>query len=187
MEKPQGNALDVFEQFHQIGRGLVKLPVAGEKSAVFVAVGIAQHNVLLTTRVTHQFGNAGQLVKRLHDRGSATQVFNRFKKRHHNQACLAILGQGAVKQPGFFLNHQHFKQITHAFSVADNCMSNGFLAKALSDQACRFKNSQLTFGKIGILSMLVAQAACITQQGQQELDLFRFFKFFVARFQPRPA
>jgi hypothetical protein len=48
------------EQFHQRDLGAVQLPVAGEDAAVLVAVGVAQHDVLLAAAALHQRATPGR-------------------------------------------------------------------------------------------------------------------------------
>ena len=84
MKKPQRDARQVIKKSGQGGGGLIELPVAGEKSAIFIAVGVAQHDVLLAPRSPHQVTDARKIIESLHDGCCKAQVFNRFKKRHND-------------------------------------------------------------------------------------------------------
>jgi len=88
---------------HQRNLGPVQLPVAGEDAAVFVAVGVAQHDVLLGAAALHQRGNAGQGVKLAHDGCGIAQVFDGLEQRHHDQVVGCMRVQRATQQPDFLL------------------------------------------------------------------------------------
>ena len=60
VEEAQGDAIEGSEHPGQRRGGAVKLPGAGEEPPVLVAVGIAQHDVLLAARAPDQPGNAGR-------------------------------------------------------------------------------------------------------------------------------
>ncbi len=134
------------EQFHQRNLGAVQLPVAGENPAVFVAVGVAEHDVLLAVAVgvsaLHHGAHAGQGVVVAHDGRGVAQVFNGFKQRHHDQVAGGVFLQQAVHQAGFFLQQQHLQQVADCFGVADDGVANGVRAKALAPAAGVVKNRQ---------------------------------------------
>ena len=145
------------KQLYQRNLGTVQLPVAGEDAAVFVAVRVAQHDVLLATAALHQRGNAGQGIKLPHDGCGVAQVFNGFKQRHHNQIAYGdqwvgrsrcnmpsgVAAQHAAHQAHFFLQQQHFQQIAHGLGVADDVVANGVCAETLAHQLGRRKDGQL--------------------------------------------
>ena len=128
MKQTQSDAVFFFqglEHTHQGQLGLVKRPVAGEDAAVFVAVRVPQHDVLFAAAAFHHGRNAWQGVIVAHDVRRLLQVFNRFKQGRDNQFSRDLVVQGAVQQACFFLQHQHFQQIAHAFGVADDGVANG--------------------------------------------------------------
>ena len=128
MEQTQSDAVlffQLFEHIHQGQLGLVKRPVAGENTAVFVAVRIAQHDVLLAAAAFHHGRDARQGVVATHDVGRLLQVFDGFKQGRHDERCQRFIVQTAVQQASLFLQHQHFQQITHALCVADDGVAYG--------------------------------------------------------------
>ena len=89
---------------------LVNLPIAGEKARVFVAIGVAQHQLL---QGLHVFSNpreqlAVQAVveQLLHHRGRALKVLHRFKQRHHEQVGMLC---SWIHKAGFFGQQQHLQ------------------------------------------------------------------------------
>ncbi len=61
--------------------GLVELPAGGQETAILVAVGIAEHDLLNAAAVVEQacvFGEAQELI---HHRAAMAQILDRFKER----------------------------------------------------------------------------------------------------------
>ena len=96
-------AAEFVKHLDQRDLGAVQLPVAGEDAAVFVAVRVAQHDVLLAATALHQRGHAGQCIEVAHDGPGVAQVFNGFKQRHHDQVAHRVGVQSAAQQTHFFL------------------------------------------------------------------------------------
>ena len=67
VEEPQRDMRPFFEQLRELRRRPVELPIRGEEAAVLVAVGIAQHDVLLGPGGFDQSLDAGQTVELPHD------------------------------------------------------------------------------------------------------------------------
>ena len=84
MKQTQGDAVFFFEMLEHIDQcqfSLVERPVAGEDATVFVAVRIAQHDVLLAAAALHHGGDAGQGVIAAHDVRGLLQIFYGLKQR----------------------------------------------------------------------------------------------------------
>jgi hypothetical protein len=73
------------EKLDQIDLGAVQLPVAGEAAAVLVAVGVAEHDVLLCAAAHHHGCDAGQRVEGPHDRCGVAQVADGFEQWRDDQ------------------------------------------------------------------------------------------------------
>ena len=152
------------KHFHQRDFGAVELPVAGEDAAVFIAVRVAQHDVLLAPAALHQRGHALQCVKRAHDGRGIAQVFDGFKQRHHDQIAHRVQVQGAAQQAGLFLQQQNFQQIAHAFGVADDVVADGLCAKAFAHDPRHRKNRLFGLGMRRIGCALHLQRTRVLQQ-----------------------
>ena len=88
MEHPQLDAVrggQLVKQLDQCNLSAVQLPVAGENTAVLVAVRVAQHDVLFATTALDLLRHARQGVELAHDGCGVAQVFDGFKKGHDNQ------------------------------------------------------------------------------------------------------
>ena len=188
MEQTQSDAVlffQLFEHIHQGQFGLVERPVAGENAAVFVAVRVTQHDVLLAAAAFHHGRDARQGVVAAHDVGRLLQVFDGFKQGRHNQLGLSPAVQTALQQAGFFLQHQHFQQITHALGVADDGVANRLRAKVVPDLPRSFKNPQFRHA-VGAVSMVRdAQGAGVVQHLHQQGLPCCFIQLGVVGFQAR--
>ena len=70
MEQAQGDAVQCFQRVEDIDQGnfgLIKRPVAGEDAAVFVAVRVAEHDVLFAAATRQQRRHARQCKIVAHD------------------------------------------------------------------------------------------------------------------------
>jgi hypothetical protein len=130
------------EQVDQRDLGAVELPVAGEDAAVLVAVGVAQHDVLLGAAALDQLGDAGQRVELAHDGRGIAQVFDGFEQRHDDQVVGGVAVQRAVHQADFLLQQQHFQQVAHGFGVADDVVADRLFAEAGARRAGGFENRE---------------------------------------------
>ena len=139
----------------------VKLPVACKDAAIFVAVGVAQHDVLLGTRALDQIGDARQCIELTHDACRVAQVFDRFKQRNHDQVDSGVVIQCAAHQANFFLKQQDFQQVTDCFGVADDVVTNGLSSIGSPSQASFFKNRQLRLSMVRVVGTWNAQGPCV--------------------------
>ena len=188
MEHAQLNTVvigQVVKQVNQRDLGAVQLPVAGEDATIFVAVAIAQHDVLLATAFLDHLGNAGQLVVAAHDGLGIAQVFNGFKQGHHDQVANRPILQRAAHQAHFFLQQQHFQQIAHRFGVADDAVANGFAALQLAQAVGGLENAQFAARMVRVFSANHTQRARIFQQAHQQRTFGVFLQRAIARLQPR--
>ena len=176
MEQPQPHrplGLQCRKYFDQRGLGAIQLPVAGEEAAVFVAVAVAQHDVLLTARATDQGTDAGQSIKALHDPRSVAQVGNGFEQRHDDQITAGVRVKRATHQSGFLLQQQDLQQVADFFGVRDDVVPDGGIAKLPPQLASQIKDGQLGNREIGIHRSLDAQPTGIVQQVQQQCAALR--------------
>ena len=173
------------EEFDEGDLGAVQLPVAGEDTAILVAVAVAQHDVLLAAAALHQCSHAGQGIELAHDGRGVAQVFDGFKQRHHDEVVLGLGVQGPVHQAHFLLQQQHFEQIAHRFGVADDVVANGFMAKALTHHPGGFKDGQLALGVGRILGAHHTQRARVVQQLDQQRALGGLLQARVVRLDAR--
>ena len=132
------------EQFDQRRAGAIQLPVAGEKSAVLVAVAVAEHDVLHRAGARDHAGDAGQRVKAAHDGGGIAQVADLFEQRHDDQIVHGVGVQRPAHEPGFLLQHQHFEQIAHVFGVR-----NDVVAQCLAPVAREHGGGGFEYGELG--------------------------------------
>ena len=79
----QAQAHLVFgKQFHQSLLGLIQHPLAGYITAVFIAVGIAEHDFLNIAAAGEQVAVPRQGEKMIHHADALLQRFDGFKQRH---------------------------------------------------------------------------------------------------------
>ena len=73
----------------QIAMGAEDLPRGGQHAAVFVRVGVAEHDLLPVVPGVEQLAIVGPAPKLAADGGRVAQVFNGFEERHRHQAGIA--------------------------------------------------------------------------------------------------
>ncbi|MNV30605.1 hypothetical protein D3C71_1218820 [compost metagenome] len=171
MEHAQLDAVaggEFVEEFDKGDFSAVQLPVAGEDAAVFVAVAVAEHDVLLATAALHQRRHAGQCIELAHDGRGVAQVFDGFEQRHHDEVVLGLGVQGSIHQAHFLLQQQHFEQVAHRFGVADDVVADGFVAEALAHDAGGFEDGQLALCMGRVFGTHHAQGAGVVQQLDQQ-------------------
>ena len=122
------------EEFGERGRGAIELPDARDDSAVLVAVGIAEHDVLRRAGIGDERGDPRQRIEIAHDRRGVAQVFDRLEERRddqiHGSRGDILRGERAVHQAAFLLQEQHLQQIAHRLRVRNDVMADRFVAEA---------------------------------------------------------
>ena len=81
VEQPQPDAV-TLEHLDQPDLGLVQLPARGEKAAVLVAVGIAEHHLLHGAAAVDQPAVIVQRQQPVHDAGGGLQILDGLEQRH---------------------------------------------------------------------------------------------------------
>ena len=160
-------AAQLVEQGHQGQLGAVKLPVAGENAAILVAVGIAEHDVLLAAAALDHGGHARQAVEVAHDARRIAQVLDGLEQRHGNQAGHGVGIERAAQQAHFLLQHQHFQQVADRFGVADDGMTNGGSPMAFTHVAGSLEDVQLLQRERLVLGIGHTQRTCFVERPQQ--------------------
>ena len=104
--------------------GAEDLPGAGEHAAVFVGVGISQHDLLRIAPGLQQPAIAGRLPQLAADGRRVAQIFNGFEQRNRHQARVGATALHAhAAQPR---KPNHIEHIFGARSAADHVVTNGF-------------------------------------------------------------
>ena len=136
VKQPHRNIGLAGEELRQRRRGAVKLPNARENAAVLVAVGIAQHDVLLGARVGDELGDSRQRIEVSHDRRGVAQILDGLEQRHDDQIRRDDAGvariERAVHHAAFLLQQQHFQKIADGLGVADDVMADRLVAVGLA-------------------------------------------------------
>ena len=70
------------EHLNERGLGLVEFPARGQKPAILVAVGIAEHDFLRAAAAVEQARVFGQAQQFIHHIAATAQIFDRFEQRH---------------------------------------------------------------------------------------------------------
>ena len=102
-----------LEHIDQPNLGLVKLPARGDKAAVLVAVGIAEHHFLLAAARLHQAAVFRQRQGAVHHGGAVAQILNRLEQRHDVHRAAAF----RRNQPGFLQQHGDLEQVGDALAL----------------------------------------------------------------------
>jgi hypothetical protein len=157
---------ELIEQADQRDLGAVELPVAGENAAVLVAVAVAEHDVLLSTRALHQPGHPGQRIELAHDARGIAQVVDGLKQRHHDQVGHRRTIECAAQQRHLLLQQQHFEQIANRLGVADDVVADGRLAVAAAHEPGGLEDGQLALRVGAVLGGGHAQHPRIVEQAQ---------------------
>jgi len=127
MEKAQDHtviALERGEQFDQCELGAIQLPVAREYATVFVAVAVAEHDLLLGTTAFHHREHARQRIEPAHDRSGFAEICNGLEQGHDDEVAAGVRIERPTQQADFFLQQQHLEQIAHSLGVADDAMAD---------------------------------------------------------------
>ncbi len=95
VKEPQADAA-LARHLVQGAMGAEDLPGAGEHAAVFVGVGVAEHDLLGVAPGFQQLPIAGRLPELAADGGRVAQIFNGFEERHRHQARVARIGAAAL-------------------------------------------------------------------------------------------
>ena len=163
-----------IENAHQFGLGAIQLPVAGKKTAVLVAVAVAQHDVLLGPRAHHHVQHTRQRVEVAHDAGRVPQIANGFKERHHDQIALRACIEFTAHQAGFFLQHQQFEQVAHVFGVRDDVVTQGGPTISAQHVARQIEDGEFAYGKRAVGCMAHPQRTRFMQQLHEHSAFARF-------------
>ena len=174
----------LVEQLHQRDLGPVQLPVAGEDSAVLVAVAVAQHDVLLGTRPLHQLRDSGQCIELAHDGSRVAQVRDRLEQGHNDQFRGCHVVQRSAQQSDLLLQQQHLQQVAHRFGVADDVVPNRLGAELLAHPPRHFKDRDLVLAVLRISCPYDPQRPRIGEQIHQQLALVRFRHLAVVSLHP---
>ncbi len=183
VEQPQGDAmlgLELLELLGQRDLGAIQLPVGGEEAAVLVAVGIAQHDLLLAAGALHQPRDAGQGIEVAHDGRGVAQVFDGFEQRRHQQLGVAVVAaQGAVEQPRLLLQQQQFKQIADGLGVRDDVLADGAWAEVSPGAVGSVEHGQFAARPVGIDVVRQTQRTRVVEAADEQRLLGGFVKMTV--------
>ena len=118
----------------QVAMGAEDLPRAGQHAAVFVGVGVAEHDLLPVVPGGQELAIVGTAPQLAANGRRVAQVFDRFEERHRHQAGIEpglrpILQRDAAEPR----QAHHGQHIFHRCGAADDVLANGFGRAAVLD------------------------------------------------------
>jgi len=146
MEEAEPDAM-ALEHLDERDLGLVELPARGEKAAVLVAVGIAEHHLLGHPPALQQpavLWNREQLV---HDPAAFAQVADRLEERHDVDVETRL---GRAQQPRLLEEEGRLEHVGDAVRLRDHIVRHRCRAVAPMRLAGGVEDRQLRRGLLGI-------------------------------------
>ena len=130
MKEAQGDAV-LFRRLRKLRLGDIELPVRGEVAAVFVAVRIADHHLLLISAQRHiaPINRIGQ--QRLQHLRGILQIFDRFEEWHDIHLGAAAV-TGELGQACFFCQQQNGQNIRDSGCHRENTRPKRLSTQCLS-------------------------------------------------------
>ena len=171
VKEPQAHAAR-RENFAQANFCAIQAPGRSEVAAIFVAVRIAQHNLLRGRGglLLEQGFDKRQIEPLRHDGRRGFKIADGFKERNHVHR--QVLGR---HQARFFEEQQHFKQVRHRLAMGDDVIRCCRCTKALVHGCRHVDDGELTLGFWRIAGAVNREQARLHQLLQKQ-GLARLFR-----------
>ena len=164
-----------FEEFDQAQFRLIETPRAGHVAAVFVGIGIAEHDFLNVVAALQQVAVPFVAEHGFHDGAGVFEGFDGFEEGDDVDAALrfAVFNR---QQAAFFEQQREGEQVAGLFAVGDDALGNGVLAEFVFDVARFVENRHFAAGVFAVSDERAGQRPLVFQLAQQDGLFFRFGK-----------
>ncbi|MNC28040.1 hypothetical protein D3C75_762320 [compost metagenome] len=155
----------------EVLQGQAQLPVSGEHTSVLIAVGVAQHNLLLVVGAGYRLPVSGNGEQGGHNRRRIMEIVDSLEQRHRLQRTGQIAFLIPAVQPDLLAEHHHLQQVTGALGHADQIAPDAIDAEFLLGSLDRTVHVQAFRRGFRIVEIGRCNGTRIVQHIRQKSDL----------------
>ena len=119
VKQPQAHMV-ALEHLDQLDLGLVEFPTRGDKTAILVAVGIAQHHFLHRAAAVDQLAVIVDRQHPVHDAARCLQILDGLEQRHDIDGAAA----GGMNQAGLLQEQRDLQHVGHPLAHGDDALGD---------------------------------------------------------------
>src|SRR5271170_5813114 len=128
-----------LEHFDEADFRLVELPARGDETAVLVAVGIAQHDLLLAAAAIDQSSILRDRQQLFHDADTLLQVVDGLKQWDKMKSASPF----GCDEPDLLEQQRQLQHVRNALRLGDNAGADGVVAVNPADFSGRPEDGEL--------------------------------------------